>query len=258
MTSIALRPRSGSEIVDVSVQLLKANYATLVTITAVTWLPVVLFQLLYRAELSDPAAAQLHFVITILTALLQGLALLVADGASIIAVSDMYLGGRTGASAALARVGPRLMSLIGANIMRNILGALATLFLIIPGIYVLVRSFTLPVIVMLEGDDASEAWNRAWALGEDNVGQIFWPVAAAAVLYTGLGWAMLYYMTRLGYAVPVLRTSGVVLVVGNLGSVIFHPIMSVVRTAVYYDLRVRKEGFDVEVMANELDAPAVS
>jgi hypothetical protein len=31
-----------------------------------------------------------------------------------------------------------------------------------------------------------------------------------------------------------------------------------VRTAVYYDLRVRKEGFDVEVMANELAAPAVS
>lgn len=241
-----------------SVQLLKANYATLVTITAVAWLPVVLFQLLYRDELSDPAAAQVHLVITLLTAVLQGLALLVAEGASIIAVSDMYLGGRTGASAAFARVGPRLITLIGANIMRNIVSGVAAIFLLIPGIYVLVRSFTLPVIVMLEGDDAGESWNRAWALGEDNVGQVFWPVAAASVLYTVLGWAMLYYMTRLGYAVPVLRTSGVVLVVGNLGSVIFHPIMSVVRTAVYYDLRVRKEGFDVEVMANELDAPAVS
>lgn len=258
MTGIALRPRSGSEIVDTSVRLLRANYAPLITIAAVCWLPVVLAELAFRSELSDPAVMTDHTMVFVLNALLQNLALLLADGASMIVVSDMYLGGRTGAIEALSRAKPRLWTLIGASIIRNLVAAFAYLFLIVPGLYVAVRSFTLNAVVMLERRDAGDSWTRAWAQGENNVGRMFLPVATAVVLFYLLAWSLFFFMTRLGIAVPVLRASGVTLVLANLGSVFFHPLISVVRTAVYYDLRVRNEGFDVEVMANELGAPAVT
>jgi hypothetical protein len=258
MTTLALRPRSGSEIVDAAVQLLRANYAPLITIAAITWLPVVLLQLAFRTELSDAGVVADHTGVFLLSSIMQTLALVVADAASVVIISDVHLGGETSASAALARVMPRLGTLIGANIMRNLIGGFALILLIVPGLYVVVRTFTLTAVVMCERGDSGESWGRAWALGENNVGRVFGPAATVGILSYVLAMALLYFTTRLGLAVPVLRASGVTLVVGSLGSVFFHPVVSVVRTLVYYDLRVRKEGFDVEVMANELGAPAVA
>jgi len=40
----------------------------------------------------------------------------------------------------------------------------------------------------------------------------------------------------------------------QLPPVLFYPIVSVVTTLIYYDLRVRKEAFDLEMMASELGA----
>jgi hypothetical protein len=39
---------------------------------------------------------------------------------------------------------------------------------------------------------------------------------------------------------------------GNLASLLIYPFFTVVITLLYYDLRIRKEGFDLEIMATEL------
>ena len=40
----------------------------------------------------------------------------------------------------------------------------------------------------------------------------------------------------------------------NSGSVLLEPFRIAVMTLLYYDFRIRKEGFDLEIMAEELEA----
>ena len=45
-------------------------------------------------------------------------------------------------------------------------------------------------------------------------------------------------------------------VLGSLGSVLVYPLVPIVATLMYYDLRVRREGLDLELMADDLAAAA--
>ncbi|MBC7789548.1 MAG: hypothetical protein H7Z74_06360 [Anaerolineae bacterium] len=44
-------------------------------------------------------------------------------------------------------------------------------------------------------------------------------------------------------------------VASQVVSILVYPLVAVVATLLYYDLRIRKEGFDLDVMAEELGAP---
>jgi hypothetical protein len=54
--------------------------------------------------------------------------------------------------------------------------------------------------------------------------------------------------------VPALLTQNATLlsVLGALTTLVLYPVWPVVATVLYYDLRVRKEGLDLEVLAGEL------
>jgi hypothetical protein len=45
---------------------------------------------------------------------------------------------------------------------------------------------------------------------------------------------------------------------GQSVTVIAYPVLSVIATLLYYDARIRKEGFDIEVMAAELGMPSAA
>jgi hypothetical protein len=100
-------------------------------------------------------------------------------------------------------------------------------------------------------------------------------IARAAALTRGSTWEvvkalMLVWLVYLIALVAAAFLSGIVLslgqsltalqvasqVVGVLFTVLVYPLISVVQTLLYYDLRIRKEGFDIELMAQRLEMPA--
>jgi hypothetical protein len=252
MTAVTLRPRTATEIVDAAARLLAQHYLTLVTIAVVVQLPIAALEIFIGPQTLEPGGATYNGLLSFLVRIAGGLALNVADGAIILVISDVYLGGSANAASALRRTWPRLATLIAAGIMAGIATGLAALLLILPGIYVATRLATLPAVVMCEHDDSTLSYSRAWELGKDEVGRIFVPMLIAWVIYFSAVIGIAFGASLLGKSVPVLQASGVTMVLLLLAPILVHPLVAVTSVLVYYDLRVRKEAFDLEIMAKEI------
>lgn len=239
MSLATLRPRTFTELVDASFAIFRDQYATLTVAAAVLILPVVLL----RAVVGPGAAALvLKFLERVMYAL--------ADGAIVLIVSERLLGRRPDLGAALRTTFQRAGSLLVSGFLRNIAVLFGFVLLVVPGIWALAAFFAMPIIVMIEDTDGSEAGTRSRELAKGHILRIL------GVLVVGLTLLLAWAFTGgwlLGYT--GLSPWGVD-VVTNVLIVIAYPLPSVMATMLYYDLRVRKEGFDLEVMAAALgDAP---
>ena len=239
MYDTALRPRSITEIVDAAFHLLRERYVAFVTAGAVVLSPVILLHALLPS--GDAAFARL------LANFLYGL----FDAAVIVLVSDAYLGRPADVPGALREVAARAGRLFGASFLRGVLVLLAALLFVIPGLIVLALTFAAPMVVMLEDpDDATMALRRSRELVRGDLLRVTGTVVLAFVVLLVL---VIVASVPLGLLEGVLGSGPRVLGVTNeLVVLLVYPLVSVVGTLLYYDLRIRKEGFDLEMMAREL------
>lgn len=124
---------------------------------------------------------------------------------------------------------------------------------------VLRYAVTVPVAV-LEDESATDAIGRSVDLTEGHLGRvfvllIFTVVIAYAVLFVVQGpFAAMAFMAGPGsstYFLINLLSS----IFGAIGSAVTSPLMVVAFAVLYYDLRVRKEGLDLDVMLAKLGPP---
>jgi hypothetical protein len=118
-------------------------------------------------------------------------------------------------------------------------------------VYTAVRlAFAAPALV-IEGKKGSKALGRSWRLAKGN----FWRLFGALILA--------YIMTSLiasVLSIPGAIVAGIlgaqgwaVAALGNsLAAVVTTPFRTLITVLLYFDLRIRKEAFDIEVMAQEL------
>jgi hypothetical protein len=146
--------------------------------------------------------------------------------------------------------------------------------LIIPGAgaLVLLFIFSLPLIVfllvrwsvaipalMVEDKKGTKALGRSFGLVEGRWGATF------AVLIVGIIFiALLEFLVSLvGEGLGSLAEDqtalfvALVSVINGIGTLISAPFQAAIVTVIYYDLRVRKEAFDVELLTQQLEAPAI-
>lgn len=123
---------------------------------------------------------------------------------------------------------------------------------------VAVRLFFGPLAVVLEERTPSEALSRSWHLTAGR----FWPVALALFvfyLFFQVLASIVVWPTQLATGVflsdyPTLETS-LDAVVWLLAQIVFQPLSTAGAVLIYYDLRVRKEAFDLEMMAQAIGGP---
>jgi hypothetical protein len=171
------------------------------------------------------------------------------------AIADAYLGEEVGWRSSLGFALRRLPAIVWLTILAFILVFLGTLLLIIPGIYLYV-SFTVAVPVLLvEGAGPWRALRRSrqlvqgrwWGtLGVAVVGSLLVSVVSLAVsgLLVGVAFANPARNTVTGFVLNTLAAT--------LGSMIATPAAAAFVTVLYIDLRVRKEGFDLLLLARGL------
>jgi hypothetical protein len=248
--AIDLRPRSATEIVDASFQLLRHHLLELTTLSVAAHLPLLLVRLAVSARTpADPMAAGTSqslytFPLSILAALLQFGAPLPVT----IAASQLYLGDTYDARAAVRRALERYWSTLAAVIMRAILIFLAALLFVVPAIYVALRYAPVEAVSLLEGDNSTVTISRSWALSRDSAWHIFLAWLPLIAIYAGL-FALVWWVLLSGEQLALLRHASEVAVFETALSACIYPITSVVMVVLYYDLRTRKEGFDVEMMS---------
>jgi len=260
MTTV-LRPMSTSELLDRTFFLYRKHFVLFVGIVAVPYLITLAFQLVslsVHPRRLGPAGSlwTLIWVCVYLTTLAA------AQAGTVVAVSDVHLERPVTIQSALASIKGRLLkiTLIMLAVWVGVGAGLA--LLVVPGIiFALMWSLSIPVAV-LEGQGLRGATSRSAALTKGNRGRIF---------VIGVLFVLLVYIVTLIVQVPILMAVGISHhanpraiptwygVLSAVGSFVSNslvaPLFTIALSLIYYDERVRKEGFDLEFMIASLESP---
>ncbi len=276
MSGSALRPLRVGEILDAAIKIYLRNARLLMGLTAVIVVP---FQALSAVILlstvstgsevpqggfnfsfgstraSDHAASVGANAILSITSVLIGL---LSTAACVKAVSDIYLDqptdGRTSLRFALRRLG----SLLWLQTLAFVLLALAFLAVVIPGIWLYAAWSVATPALLIEGRRGWGALSRSFHLVRGR----WWPTAAVLIVATLMTALVGGAIEALLVGVFVVGGESVVVLVilvslaAAVSAVLTRPFSATIRSVLYYDLRVRHEGYDVELLAEQLGIEA--
>jgi len=272
MADLDLRPLSLGEILDRTFSLYRKNFLLFAGITAIPQLLILALRLVQTLFLTFPAGQKNVPVEQLQTGVGGGLiafgivgvivgviaylvAYLFAQGGTVFAVSDLYLGRTTTIGVSLGRMRGQLGSLFGVIFLNGLAVMGAFILLIIPGIYVACRLLTCIPAALLEDLGPRSSLERSFSLTKDYAGRSF----VIYLLYFVLAYAAAFLFT-FPFAIAIglsaknpeaLRLWFALSHVGEfIAEVLVSPILTIATAVFYYDLRVRKEAFDLQFMMN--------
>jgi hypothetical protein len=250
MATPLLRPLTVGEVLDVSFGLYRSLFAPLVVIAAVSQVIPVLLSV-YMEAAGGPAE---HLGLALGTYCLAIALGAFGVAASTFVVSDTYLGRETSAADALARAGALIGRLAAISILVTLLIGLGFILLVIPGIILLAGLVLSTVVAVIEGPpSATAAMGRSWELSKGYRGKVLLTLIVSSLLFMvpfiAVGGVAALLAIFLGGASTVL-----IVVLQSILQICVYPFVYVVMTVLYYDIRVRKEGFDLELLASALPA----
>ena len=260
----SLRPMSLGELLDRSFFLYRKHFLLFVGIIALPHLVLLAFQLIGVAiRPRSTMAFGLMTIVWSLGALVIYLGVVAASqGATVMAISKVHLGNSTTISESFAGIKGRILYLALIMIGVGIGIGVGFILLIVPGIILaLMWALTIPVAV-LEDKGLRDATSRSSELTKGSRGRIFmiyflfvvltyivimlWeiPIFAAIGLFTQRAHPMTALPIWTQIAFPVCSFFSQCLV---------GPLLTIALSLVYYDQRVRKEAFDLQLMMSTLD-----
>lgn len=276
MQAPSLRPLEIGEILDVGFKIYKRHFGLLLKTVALVVVPVqIIGGLILLGSVEDPGAITGDYQLEsadsardttgalasqLVTIVGGGLAQLVATAACVKAISDAYLQQAPAAGTSLRFAGRRLHSLVWISILQAALLVLAFVALVVPGIWLTFAWIVAFPALLLEGYKGRKALGRSFRL----VRRRWWPtfgVILVAYLLAGvlqflagaaLGLAVVF--TSIGENLPA--TVGVVTAANTFAAVIATPFTAAIVVLVFFDLRVRKEGLDIALLAEHIGVPA--
>ena len=243
-------------LLDRAFRLYTSNFSLMLGITAAAYVPFYLIMLVIESSLGvnlqsrSGGLTNLLFQITFMV-LWASIAFPIASGAATYAISERYLGNDVTIGTALHQGLSRFWSLSVAQITATIRVLFGFLLLVIPGIlWMLSYSLIVPAI-LVEGQKAAPSLRRSRDLVKGQRGKVFLVLLVVNLLQVILagGVAMiagLFFTTESG--------SGAVLnsAMNNLLSIFLTPLGIIATILLYYDMRIRKEGFDLEMLSRAI------
>jgi hypothetical protein len=185
---------------------------------------------------------------------LQFVAHQLANGALVKCVSDAYIGNEPRSGTAFGRVLPLMPRLLASAALVMASVSVGFFFCFVPGVIVGCLLCVTSQAIVVEGLGPFAAFRRSWRLVSGNLGRAFglgFTVFAISLVIVALSGGLAEVLGRvLGPESP----AGVVAaqVLGLAARVVALPIGSAAFCLFYYDLRIRKEGFDLEMLARSM------
>ena len=244
MATYDLRPLHVGEILDRTFGLYRSHFATLVGIAAVCQGPAAVISLyvVFAGGLYE------HPVMWLVAAAISFFGYLLAAGATLRVISEAYLGREPELGSALAYAARRMWPLAVAGLTSGLAIGLAMLLLIVPGIIVACGYSVVSQVVVLEQPARpNDALGRSWALTKGSRDKAF-AIGLVVYLITNVPALAIIWLAR---SSPEMAN-----VLGALATLVLRPIMACALTLFYYDLRVRKEAFDLELLGQHLGLEA--
>ncbi len=255
-----LRPLSIGEILDATFAIYRRQFPQLFTIATVSLaVPYALnAYVMGRLGVADSPEDLMRLGgWLLLSMLLFAVFQAVATAATVHVVSDGYLGRTLTAGEALRRTGPAVGGLILVWLSVSLVVFLGFLFLVIPGIILALGLAFSTQALVLERVSPFNAMRRSWMLAKGSKGKILLlMITVAVILFVALIGSMVALMIVsllvFGSPEPGALRPGLTTVIDVLTLIIqllVFPLLPCLLTVTYYDLRVRREGFDLEVLA---------
>ena len=268
-----LRPLSIGEILDVAIKIYLRNAWTLFRVVLFVVAPVQVVSALIEASAAsngsgiyttentttvDKHQFALYATASIAALLLGFVASTVATGASFKAVADAYLGERPTWRASLRFAFARLHSILWVTFLGGLLTVIGLIFCIIPGIYLWIAFAVAIPALLTEGVKGRHALGRSRELVTDRWWGTFGVVLLGTILAGIVSGGIGALAGLAGGSSDANSVSGflVNVVSGTLGSMISTPFTAAFVTVLYFDLRVRKEGFDLQLLAERIGLTA--
>lgn len=256
MTPPALRPLTLGETLDVAFGLYRSLFVPLLVITLVTsGLP-----LAVSVYVESAGGMFAHLPLYAANMLLNVVLSAIASAAATFVVSENYMGRSLSAGAAFSRAAPFVGRLVVLGLLIGLVVALGVLLLLLPGLILFTGlALSTPAMVIEGLPSATAAMGRSWALTRGLRLKLF------GALFTVLVLIMLPMLALGGFAAaagdstllaPTMSLQALFwMMAASLVQMLIYPLLYCLLTVAYYDLRVRKEAFDLEVLASGL-APA--
>lgn len=234
MSAPFIRPRTVPEILDASFQLLRQHYGPIAAVTGLILLPSLLMAALLPLEMAP------------LAELVQNICLNFSGAATVLMVADVALGREPDMWGALRQVRRKAWLILGAAILQGLAVGLGMLLLVIPGLIAMALLFAVPIVVMVEErENVSDVMSRSASLAQGDMLRVLGATLLAflVVFFAGIGLGLLVAFA------PGVGERQAQLLVQTL-SIFAFPFPSVVATLLYFDLRIRKEGFGLDDLAD--------
>ncbi len=267
---VALLPRGVGEVVDTAIALYRRNWKLLVATAAVVVVPVQLLSSFanrnFLSQIGD-AFRSIQKGLTPTTTggtgigspggLLALLALPFLTAALATAAASCYMGRPITPGRAWRATMRRFWAILGLGLLRFLLIVVGLFFFLVPGILLYIRLLVAPVALVVEGADPASALERSWRL----TGGQWWRTCGVQVLKV-----VLFLAAYVLIETPIFLLSLVAGPVGwlllglggSLVQVLAFPFLVAVAVVIYFDLRIRKEAFDLAVTAQRVQSARVA
>jgi hypothetical protein len=242
-----LEPLSVGKLLDVAFGLYRALFVPLLIVTLVT----TALPLTVSVYIEAAGGAFEHFGLFLANLGLNVVLGSIGTAAATIIVAEHYIGRVTTAGEAFRRATPFLGRVIVAAVLSTLLTGLGLMLFIIPGIILVAGlAVTTPALVVEDLDSALGAMSRSWSLTKGHRGRILRVLSAVLLLmYIPLVALGGYAATRVTPE-GTIGTEGLALgAVASLLAALVQPLFYCALTVLYYDLRIRKEAYDLELRA---------
>lgn len=271
MAELMLRPLGVGEIIDHSLAIYRRQFVALVTITlSANALPLLL--MVYLLSSGGIMAQPLLYAAVLLLSIVLGS---LATAATVFLVSETYLGNSISGGVAISRATRFLWRLILLTMMVSLVVGLAVLVFLLPGIVaaspVLLVLAMIPAFIValaiftgllvstpalvLEDATASAALSRSWQLTKGFRWKMLGLVIVVGIIIA-IPSIALTFLRGGGMATQVsveFSTADILWeIAAQFISTLIYPLLYCALTVAYYDLRVRKEGFDLELLESTL------
>jgi hypothetical protein len=240
MRTFELRPMSVGEILDGAVTLYRTSFTTLVSV-AIVFLGIPAALRVF-VSLSGQSLGLMEF----LALMVWSFGSLLSSAGTLWVISETYLGRQASVGEAVRFAFSKIVPLFLAGLAVGIIVMFGLLLLVVPGIIAACGYAVVSQAVVLEDVSADVALKRSWQLTKGFRWKVF-GLGCVAFLIIFLP-AMVF--SFLAGTLPGEGTTGSVL--GDFVSLIITPLFTCAFTLLYYDLRVRKEAFDLEMLSQQL------
>ena len=266
---LPLHPMTMGDILDGAFRLYRANFKTILIIVMCVSGPVHLADALARRNqlggnsifnlFTSQGVAQNQNTTSngsawavALIALVSLIVMPYAGGAISRVVYSSYMGEPVRPSDALRATLRRAWALLAAEILVHIVELFGFILIILPGLIFMAMYVCVAPAIVIEGLGPLKGMGRSWQLNRPRMWRVMGIAIVSGLMVTIIGNVFATPLQLVALAVG-LRWGWILWFVGGvIASLVTLSLNSIIATLLYFDGRIRQEGFDLQVMARRI------